>query len=63
MIEAEFGLLKQTLGHHKDDKCYFGDAVMKHVIVPLSFSFSVWLLRDALSVSSFSHLQDVNQIY
>lgn len=41
MIEAEFGLLKQTLGHHKDDKCFFGDAVMKHVIVPISFSFSV----------------------
>lgn len=32
MIEAEIGLLKQTLGHHKDDKCYFWEAVLKHVM-------------------------------
>lgn len=35
MIEAEFCFLKQTLGHHKDDKFYLWEAVLNILYVSL----------------------------
>lgn len=59
MIEAGFGLLKQTLGHHKDDKCYFWEAALKHVM-PLSHSLSLSLYecREVLRVHHHSAISE-----